>query len=68
VGRTNQPRLPEADDHPIAWFSALLRGVAEADSILIETAERHLERLGYFVVPMPRPTPPRDAEGRGGAR
>ena len=40
-------------NHPIAWFSALLRGVDRNDKDLVNQAQDRLEQLGYFVVPMP---------------
>ena len=43
----------ESGRHPIAWFSALLRGVANGDPSLVDQAHTELERLGYFVVPYP---------------
>jgi hypothetical protein len=51
----------EGEDHPIAWFSALLRGVDRNDKALVDNAQNHLERLGYFVVPMP----PKDSCRKG---
>ena len=52
----HRPDFPPMDgeNHPIAWFSALLRGVDRDDKALVEEAEKRLERLGYFVVPFPR--------------
>jgi len=48
----------DASDHPIAWFSALLRGVDRNDNRLIGEALTNLQRLGFSVVPMPlRPDP-----------
>lgn len=43
----------EAGRHPIAWFSALVRGVDEQNLALIDRAQAELEMLGYFVVPYP---------------
>jgi hypothetical protein len=48
-------------NHPIAWFSALLRAVDRNDETSVNEALARLERLGYFVVPMP----PKD-DGRKG--
>jgi hypothetical protein len=39
----------EAERHPIAWFSALLRGVDRDDPELIDRARRRLDALGYRV-------------------
>jgi hypothetical protein len=58
--RYDSPRL-DGEDHPIAWFSALLRGVDRNDKALVEEAERRLERLGFFVVSMP----PNDPDRKG---
>ncbi|MFI5456826.1 MAG: hypothetical protein ACHRXM_15370 [Isosphaerales bacterium] len=41
----------EGENHPIAWFSALLRGVDRNDKTLVDEAQDQLEQLGYFVVP-----------------
>ena len=60
-----QSGLPrsDGDDHPIAWFSALLRGVDRNDKALVEEAERRLEGLGYIVVPtLPTPLNPKGVE------
>ncbi len=54
----HDPRPPDPANHPIAWFSALLRGVDRHDKKLVEEAQDRLERLGYFVVPMP----PKDSD------
>ena len=39
--------------HPISWFAALMRGIAEGNSPLVDRAQAELEQLGYFVVPFP---------------
>jgi hypothetical protein len=46
-----KPRNPadDAGGHPIAWFSALLRGVDRADSALIDASLVRLKQLGYSV-------------------
>jgi hypothetical protein len=51
-------------NHPIAWFSALLRGVDRNDKSLIDEAQDRLEQLGFFVVPMPPPRPTRQGGGQ----
>jgi hypothetical protein len=56
-------RQRDDEDHPIAWFSALLRGVDRQDKALVEEAQDRLEGLGYFVVPMP----PKDPGTKGAA-
>jgi len=63
--RPKRPSQPtdEGSNHPIAWFSALLRGVDRDDKSLIGEAQERLEQLGFFVVPMPPPRP-----GRQGGR
>lgn len=43
----------ESGRHPIAWFSALMRGIDQRDLRLVDRAQAELERLGYFVVPFP---------------
>lgn len=53
MSSTKPIRKPKAENHPIAWFSALLRGVDQGKPELVETAKRHLECLGYSVVSMP---------------
>jgi hypothetical protein len=50
----------DASDHPIAWFSALLRGVDRDDQRLIGEALTNLQRLGFSVVPMSRRSPAKD--------
>jgi hypothetical protein len=54
------PKRPRSDssplggeNHPIAWFSTLLRAVDRNDQALVAEALARLERLGYFVVPYP---------------
>jgi hypothetical protein len=54
--RTDPPRM-EGENQPIAWFSALLRGVERNDKTLVDKAQDQLEQLGYFVVPMPPQDP-----------
>jgi hypothetical protein len=49
----SHPDRTEGENHPIAWFSALLRGVERKDKTLVDQAQDELERLGYFVVPYP---------------
>jgi hypothetical protein len=58
--RSDSPPM-EGENHPIVWFSALLRGVDRNDKALVEEAEQRLERLGYFVVPFP----PKDCDRKG---
>jgi len=62
--RQKQPPRPADDgsNHPIAWFSALLRGVDRDDKSLISEAQERLEQLGFFVVPMPPPRPGRQGD------
>jgi hypothetical protein len=63
--RSVPPRPPDdPSEHPIAWFSALLRGVDRADTALVDNALTRLEDLGFFVVPIPSKTP----RGQGGGR
>jgi hypothetical protein len=58
-----RPMSPRGDwdEHPIVWFSALLRGVDSRDNPLIDHALAQLERLGYFVVPYP----PKNCDRKG---
>ncbi len=58
--RSDSPPM-DGENHPIAWFSALLRGVDRNDKALVEEAEKRLERLGFFVVPFP----PEDRDRKG---
>jgi hypothetical protein len=44
--------LLDAENHPIAWFNALLRGVEREDRVLIDKATLKLELLGYAVYPL----------------
>lgn len=39
----------DAARHPIAWFSALLRGIDRNDQTLIERALAELDTLGFQV-------------------
>jgi hypothetical protein len=66
VSRSKRPTdaRDDAEKHPIAWFSALLRGVDRDDQDLIDRAVGELEQLGYFVVPMPPRNPERAGAGR----
>jgi hypothetical protein len=61
--RPPQPTY-DGSNHPIAWFSALLRGVDRDDKSLIGEAQDRLEQLGFFVVPMPPPRPGRRGGGQ----
>jgi hypothetical protein len=51
--KRSAPPLVNAADHPIAWFSALLRGAEQRDRHLVRQAQSRLEELGYSVVLMP---------------
>jgi len=64
--RLKRPSQPSDDgsNHPIAWFSALIRGVDRDDKSLINEAQDRLEQLGFFVVPMPPPHPGRQGGGQ----
>ncbi len=57
----NGPTREKGEDHPIAWFSALVRGLDRNDKGLVAEAERRLERLGFIVVP----TLPTDTDRKG---
>ena len=58
----------DAARHPIAWFSALLRGIDRNDRNLIDRALSELDALGFEVrIVEPRRTPP-EADGRGVGR
>ena len=57
----------DAARHPIAWFSALLRGIDHDNSVLIDRALSELDTLGFRVeLREPRLTPRQEADGRGG--
>ena len=56
-----ESRSRDATNHPIAWFSTLLRGIARNDKTMVEQPRRQLEELGYCVVRRPL-----DDEGRKG--
>lgn len=55
----------DAARHPIAWFSALLRGIDHANRPLIDRALAELESLGFRVQFIDPPTPRPKADGRG---
>jgi hypothetical protein len=58
----------DAARHPIAWFSALLRGIDRDDHSLIDRALCELAALGFRVeLAQPRETP-HEAEGQGVGR
>jgi len=64
-GQKRPLRPPDnGSNYPIAWFSALLRGVDRDDKRLIDEAQDRLEQLGFFVVPMPPPRPGRQGGGQ----
>jgi hypothetical protein len=52
----------DAARHPIAWFSALLRGIDRDDRPLIDRALSELDALGFRVQLL---TPRNEADGRG---
>jgi hypothetical protein len=43
------PEWADASRHPIAWFSALLRGVDRDDQSLIDRALAELAALGFVI-------------------
>lgn len=51
--KRSSPTPDDGSNHPIAWFSALLRGVDQRDRRLIEKAQIRLKELGYSVVLIP---------------
>ena len=66
-------RWADAACHPIAWFSALLRGIDRNDTPLIDRALHELDALGFRIhLAKPReakPTLGPHADGRkGGVR
>lgn len=60
------PEWVEASNHPIAWFSALLRGVDRTDVTLIDRATAELKDRG-FDVRLVKPHPDRQ-RSEGGSR
>lgn len=60
--RTNE--WADAARHPIAWFSALLRGIDRNDRTLIDRALSELDTLG-FRVRLVKPRPDSDGQGVG---
>jgi hypothetical protein len=57
--RHDRPTAAAEDwqEHPIAWFAALLRAEDRCDQRTVHEALANLNRLGYIVVPIP-PKPP----------
>lgn len=62
----------DASQHPIAWFSALLRGIHRGDRDLIDRALHELAALGFAVRLGPglvaAPDTSRQAAGQDGGR